>query len=136
MISIANGNAVESNNVLAKILNSPSYKSSSISITIGVAIPRLTTAIITFFIIITALIYFLPLNYSNIDGVYSYGPAANIIYVFATLCMSIWSILLVINRKKLKDNATIPTYGSVNAAGADLYRFGTAHGNLADDASP
>ncbi len=26
-----------------------------------------------------------------------------------------------VNIKKLKDNATIPTYGSVNAAGADLY---------------
>ena len=26
-----------------------------------------------------------------------------------------------VNIKKLKDNATIPTYGSANAAGADLY---------------
>ena len=26
-----------------------------------------------------------------------------------------------VNVKKLKDNATIPTYGSANAAGADLY---------------
>ena len=64
--------------------------------------------LITLFIIITALIYILPLNYNNVNGVYSYGPAANVIYVFATLCMSIWSVLLVINRKKLKDKKMLP----------------------------
>lgn len=64
--------------------------------------------LITLFVIIAALIYILPLNYSNVDAVYSYGPAANLIYVFATICMSIWSILLVINRKKMKDKKMLP----------------------------
>lgn len=64
--------------------------------------------LIVVFILLTVVIYVLPLNYNNTDAVYSYGPAANVVYIFATLCMSIWTILLVINRKKLKDKKMLP----------------------------
>lgn len=54
------------------------------------------------FVILTFLIFKLPLYYNNVDGmVYSYGPAANVVYVLATLCMSVWTISLFINRKKV-----------------------------------
>lgn len=64
--------------------------------------------LIAVFILLTVVIYVLPLNYHNTDAVYSYGPAANVVYIFATLCMSIWTILLVINRKKLRDKKMLP----------------------------
>lgn len=64
--------------------------------------------LVAVFILLTVVIYVLPLNYHNTDAVYSYGPAANVVYIFATLCMSIWTILLVINRKKLRDKKMLP----------------------------
>ena len=61
------------------------------------------------FIAIIVLIYKLPLYYSNLPGaVYSFGPAANLIYIIATICMFSWSILLIINYKKHKSKKFIP----------------------------
>lgn len=61
------------------------------------------------FVILTFLIFKLPLYYNNMDGmVYSYGPAANVVYVLATLCMSVWTISLFINRKKVNKKKSVP----------------------------
>ncbi len=57
--------------------------------------------------IVSVAIYLLPLYYSN-DAVYSYGPAANIVYILATLCMTAWVLLLAINYKKVKSRKFIP----------------------------
>ena len=68
----------------------------------------LAILIVTFFVI-SDLIFVFPLYYNNVEGaVYSYGPSANIIYVFATLCMVIWTILLVFNFRKLKSKKMLP----------------------------
>ena len=61
------------------------------------------------FTIICFLIFSLPLYYHNSDGaIYSYGPAANMIYFIATICMTTWIILLLINHKKVKDKKFLP----------------------------
>ena len=65
--------------------------------------------LVIIFIIIVSLVYTLPLYYHNENMVvYSYGPAANIIYYLATICMSIWSILLIVNHKKVKNKKFWP----------------------------
>ena len=52
------------------------------------------------FLIITILIFKLELYYHNENGIiYSYGPAANLIYIVATISMITWSILLIKNIK-------------------------------------
>ena len=65
--------------------------------------------LVIIFIIIVSLVYTSPLYYHNENMVvYSYGPAANIIYYLATICMSIWSILLIVNHKKVKNKKFWP----------------------------
>ncbi len=66
--------------------------------------------LITFvFFIIVFLVYYLPLYYHNENMIiYSYGPSANIIYVLATVCMTIWTILLIVNHKKVKNKKFWP----------------------------
>ncbi len=60
-------------------------------------------------LIITIIVFFLPMNYSSIDdGVYSYGPACNYVYCIAALSMSIWVLLLGINIKRIKNKKFIP----------------------------
>ena len=65
---------------------------------------------ITFiFFVIVFLVYYLPLYYHNEDMIiYSYGPSANIIYFLATVCMTIWTILLIKNYKKVKNKKFWP----------------------------
>ena len=50
---------------------------------------------------IILLIYYLPLEFNNVNGVYSYGASANVVYVLATICMVTWTILILLNRKKV-----------------------------------
>ena len=65
---------------------------------------------ITFiFFVIVFLVYYLPLYYHNENMIiYSYGPSANIIYFLATVCMTIWTILLIKNYKKVKNKKFWP----------------------------
>ena len=65
---------------------------------------------ITFiFFVIVLLVYYLPLYYHNENMIiYSYGPSANIIYFLATVCMTIWTILLIKNYKKIKNKKFWP----------------------------
>ena len=65
---------------------------------------------ITFiFFVIVLLVYYLPLYYHNENMIiYSYGPSANIIYFLATVCMTIWTILLIKNYKKVKNKKFWP----------------------------
>ena len=61
------------------------------------------------FLIISLVIFGLPLYYHNTDGaVYSYGPAANLVYVIATICMVTWSLLLIKNYKSIKNKKFLP----------------------------
>ena len=62
--------------------------------------------IIELFIIL--LIYILPLEYENINGVYSYGPSANVVYILATICMVIWTILIFMNRRNVLLKKLVP----------------------------
>ncbi len=77
---------------------------------------KLTEKIKKFFILITFIffvivfiVYYLPLYYHNENMIiYSYGPSANIIYFLATVCMTIWTILLIKNYKKVKNKKFWP----------------------------
>ncbi len=61
------------------------------------------------FTVVCALIFSLPLYYHNTDGaVYSYGPAANLMYVVATVCMVSWTAILLKNYKKIKNKKFLP----------------------------
>ena len=61
------------------------------------------------FLIISLIIFGLPLYYHNTDGaVYSYGPAANLVYVIATISMVTWSFLLIKNYKSIKNKKFLP----------------------------
>ena len=73
--------------------------------------------LILIYILTTILIFSLPLYYNNKNGVYSYGPAANVIYIIATICMSIWTILLIINHKKIKKKEFLPILLFIIGAG-------------------
>ena len=65
--------------------------------------------LIFIFVIISIKIYTSPLYYHNEDMIiYSYGPAANIVYILATICMVIWTIILIINFDKVKKKKFIP----------------------------
>jgi len=64
---------------------------------------------IALFIIITLLIYILPLNYYGIGNVaYSFGPSANVVYITTTVCMILWIIMCLTNLKKLKNKKYLP----------------------------
>ena len=72
-------------------------------------IKRVINILIISFVFIVALVYMLPLYYHNENMiVYSYGPSANVIYVLATVCMSIWTILLIANYKKITNKKFLP----------------------------
>ena len=61
------------------------------------------------FLIISLIIFGLPLYYHNTDGaVYSYGPAANLVYVIATISMVTLSFLLIKNYKSIKNKKFLP----------------------------
>ena len=67
------------------------------------------TALSLVFLIIIILIFKLELYYHNENGIiYSYGPAANLIYIVATISMITWSVLLIKNIKKAKNKKVIP----------------------------
>ena len=67
--------------------------------------------------IIAVLIFVLPMNYSNEVGkVYSYGPACNVVYFFASICMSVWVVLLIINHKRVKSKKFVPIISFVIGA--------------------
>lgn len=57
---------------------------------------------------IILLIYYLPLEFNNVNGVYSYGASANVVYVLATVCMIIWTVLILLNRKKVLLKKLVP----------------------------
>ena len=66
-----------------------------------------TVIIIEF--IITIFLFFLPISYNNTAGlIYSYGPACNLVYGLASICMLLWLILLIINHKRIKNKKFIP----------------------------
>lgn len=61
------------------------------------------------FFITCILIFSLPLYYHNTDGaVYSYGPAANLIYIIASISMVMWTVLLIKNHKVIKNKKFLP----------------------------
>lgn len=67
------------------------------------------TTLFIAFLIICILIFKLELYYHNEDGIiYSYGPAANLVYIIATVSMLTWTILLIKNFKKAKNKKIIP----------------------------
>ena len=60
------------------------------------------------FVVIAIVIYYLPLYYENKAGVYSYGPSANIVYAFATICMVGWTIILLRSRNRTTLKKLVP----------------------------
>ena len=63
----------------------------------------------TLYIIITFIIYLLPLYYHNENKiVYSYGPSANFIYVLTAILIITWLILIIKNYRILKSRKCIP----------------------------
>ena len=64
-----------------------------------------------FFCLIVILIYILPLNY-HIDnkGMYSYGIAANLLYLIISIYFVIWIIHLIINYRNLKSKKYLPIF--------------------------
>ncbi len=73
-------------------------------------------------IVITIIIFFLPMYYSSSEGnVYSYGPACNYVYCIAALSMSIWVILLGRNIKKIKNKKFIPVLMLIILASITTY---------------
>lgn len=73
-------------------------------------------------IVITIIIFFLPMYYSSSEGnVYSYGPACNYVYCIAALSMLIWVILLGRNIKKIKNKKFIPVLMFIILASITTY---------------
>ena len=63
----------------------------------------------TLYIIITFIIYLLPLYYHNENKiVYSYGTSANFIYVLTAILIITWLILIIKNYRILKSRKCIP----------------------------
>ncbi len=60
------------------------------------------------FIVISILIYYLPLSYENTKGVYSYGASANVVYIVATVCMVSWTIILLRSRHRASLKKLLP----------------------------
>ena len=60
------------------------------------------------FLVIAIIIYYLPLYYENKLGVYSYGPSANVVYLFATICMVGWTIILLRSKNRTTTKKLIP----------------------------
>ncbi len=60
------------------------------------------------FVILGILIYYLPLSYENVNGVYSYGASANVVYVFATICMVSWTVILLRSKNRAPLKKMIP----------------------------
>ena len=57
------------------------------------------------------LIFFLPLYYNNkINYVYSFGPAANVVFYSSGLMILFWIISLIINRKYMFNKKYYPLY--------------------------
>ena len=73
--------------------------------------------LISIYIPITSLIFILPLYYNNKNAIYSYGPAANVLYIVATVCMSVWTVLLIIKHKKIKIKEFLPILLFIIGAG-------------------
>ncbi len=64
---------------------------------------------ILFYIILSIIIYFLPLDYySNNKVVYSYGMSANFVYVLTAILIISWIILVAKNKDILKSKKCIP----------------------------
>ena len=63
---------------------------------------------IAYFVINSVFVVFLPMEYSNVGEIYSYGMAVNFLYISYTVLISIWCISILMNIKKLKRKKLIP----------------------------
>lgn len=66
---------------------------------------------IVFYVVMNALIIILPIYFSNGEnGVYSYGPSANMLYIATVGCIIVWMYSIIINYKNLTNKKYIPLY--------------------------
>ena len=61
-------------------------------------------------IIFIISIIMLPLYYNNNKGIYSYGPAANVVYIFSGIMVVIWLVLIAKNISKMNNKKYIPLF--------------------------
>ena len=66
--------------------------------------------LITLIIIFILSIVYLPLYYNNVKSIYSYGPAANVVYIFSSIMVIIWLILIIKNITKMRDKKYFPLF--------------------------
>ena len=65
--------------------------------------------IIIVYILLVGCIYYLPLYYHNENKiVYSYGPAADFIYILTAVLIVLWIIMIIRNKNILKSKKSIP----------------------------
>ena len=65
--------------------------------------------LLVFYFVLLFLIYFLPLYYHNENKIiYSYGPAANLIYFLTAILMIFWIFMILKNYKVLKIKKCVP----------------------------
>lgn len=67
--------------------------------------------ILTIYVLFFVLIFILPLYY-NLDSnsIYSYGPSANILYIYSGICIVLWVIVLLRNFKNIKRIKYLPIF--------------------------
>ncbi len=66
------------------------------------------TVTMTVLLIGTILIILLPIYHNNINGIYSYGPASNLVYMISLLYMISWFVVMFRNFKYIKKNKYTP----------------------------
>ncbi len=69
-------------------------------------------------LIIVFLIFVLPLyNHNQDNKIYTYGPAANLLYVIAAICVFVWLIRVLVNIKNIKQKKYFPVIGIILLGG-------------------
>ncbi len=69
---------------------------------------KVTISFIVIFILASIISFVLPLKYSNVEAVYSYGPASTFSYGFGALCSVVCLICMLVSLKKTSKKKYIP----------------------------
>ncbi len=56
------------------------------------------------------LVTFLPINFSNENGVYTYGPSINVVYVVSITCILCCIVFMFLNFKNIKHKKYLPLF--------------------------
>lgn len=67
--------------------------------------------LISVFFLLSLIVFVLPISFKNVFSmVYSYGPAANVVYLFSGFMAIVWLIVIIKNIRRISDKRYLPTF--------------------------